>query len=94
MPCRGRGGCAVAAPMHALMPCTMRGQDRVALSPSAYKYRGSAEGKKKKRRRRGAGTFSFERESEGDRERDRQLLERKRGETEGVKHHERARDRK
>jgi len=82
--------------MHATMPCTMRGQGRVALSPSAYKYRGSAEGKREKKRgeRRGAGTFSFERESEGDRERDRQLLERKRGETEGVKHHERARDRK
>jgi hypothetical protein len=71
----------------------MRGQGRVALSPSAYKYRGSAEGKKKGVRR-GAGTFLFERESEGDRERDRQLLERKRGETEGVKHHGRARDRK
>jgi hypothetical protein len=27
----------------------MRGQGRVALSPSAYKYRGSAEGKKKER---------------------------------------------
>jgi hypothetical protein len=47
----------------------MRGQGRVALSPSAYKYRGSAEGKKGERR--GAGTFLFERESEGDRERDR-----------------------
>jgi len=46
MPCRGRGGCAVAAPMHATMPCTMRGQGRVALSPSAYKYRGSAGGKR------------------------------------------------
>jgi len=49
------------------------------------------QGEEEKRR---AGTFSFERESEGDRERDRQLLERKRGETEGVKHHGRARDRK
>jgi hypothetical protein len=26
----------------------MRGQGRVALSPSAYKYRGSAEGKKRR----------------------------------------------
>jgi hypothetical protein len=50
--------------------------------------------RRKKEEKRGAETFSFERESEVDRERDRQLLERKRGETEGVKHHGRARDRK
>jgi len=63
----------------------MAGQGMVALSPSAYKYRGSAGGE-------GAEKIWFERESEGDRERDRQLLERKRGETEGVKHHGRTRD--
>jgi len=50
--------------------------------------------KKREEEKRGAEMFSFERESEVDRERDRQLLERKRGETEGVKHHGRARDRK
>jgi hypothetical protein len=63
----------------------MAGQGMVALSPSAYKYIRSAGG---------AGRFLFKRESEVDRERDRQLLERKRGETEGVKHHGKARDRK
>jgi hypothetical protein len=69
---------------------------KVALSSSAYKYprRGcrKREGGGNRNRRGLAG--EKKRESEGDRERDRQLLERKRGETERVKHHGRERDRK
>jgi hypothetical protein len=87
MPYRGRGCCAVAAPMP---PCPAPWQDRAwwPSLPLPINTEGVQEEKV------GAGTFLFERESEGDRERDRQLLERKRGETEGVKHHGRARDRK
>jgi hypothetical protein len=44
----------------------MRGQGRVALSPSAYKYRGSAEGEGRRRKEESWEDFVLKKKEEGN----------------------------